>query len=168
MAAATGWAQPMAWRLTVSPTWLGERSGEARGSIDHAFDFRGLLERRIINVHMNTILLSLILTCFMQNGLLADPDCISITGDVLGIRERERAHFFGSGSTREAKMSFEKQSETYSLVLVTFGSCLWVRMFASVSPTMNSDPSIGQVFSIGAGGPKWGVDSLPLFDCVLR
>ncbi|PKI58781.1 hypothetical protein CRG98_020840 [Punica granatum] len=118
--------------------------------------------------------------------------------------------FFGSGSTREIKMSSEKQSETCSLVLVTLGCvpacfqvpfiCLWigrpgspvkkasanvrecpnlsrrllkcargrhwsfcpclrVRMFASVGPSVNSDPSFSQVLSVGAGGSKWGVDS---------
>ncbi|PKI60835.1 hypothetical protein CRG98_018766 [Punica granatum] len=39
---------------------------EARGSIDRAFDLRGSLERRIINVHANTVLMSLILTCFLK------------------------------------------------------------------------------------------------------
>ncbi|PKI61739.1 hypothetical protein CRG98_017851 [Punica granatum] len=134
------------------------------------------------------------------------------------LAERNDPFFFELGSTREAKMSSEKQSETYSLVRVTLGcvqtyfqvlfigswigrpgslvkkasanvreclglsrrllkcargchwsfcSCLRVRMFAFVGPIVNSDPSFGRVFSVGAGGPKWGADSLPLFGCVL-
>ncbi|PKI78383.1 hypothetical protein CRG98_001204 [Punica granatum] len=51
--------------------------------------------------------------------------------------------------------------------LVIFGgiSCLRVRTSASVGPVVNSDSGFGRAISVGAGGPKWGADSLPLFGC---
>ncbi|PKI48915.1 hypothetical protein CRG98_030691 [Punica granatum] len=67
---------------------------EARGSIDRAFDFRGSLERRIINILFDGV------------------------------------PFSGSGLTRETKTSFERQSETCSMVLVVLG-CVQVRFWVS-------------------------------------
>ncbi|OWM72561.1 hypothetical protein CDL15_Pgr005030 [Punica granatum] len=46
-------------------------------------------------------------------------------------------------------------------------SCLWLRTSASIDPTVNSDLSFGRVIFVGASGPKWGADSLPLFGCRL-
>ncbi|PKI70623.1 hypothetical protein CRG98_008997 [Punica granatum] len=52
--------------------------------------------------------------------------------------------------------------------LPIFGSpCPQGRVFAFVGPTANSDPGFGWVISVGANGPKWGADSLPLFGCML-
>ncbi|PKI41315.1 hypothetical protein CRG98_038301 [Punica granatum] len=50
-----------------------------------------------------------------------------------------------------------------------FSYCSWFRdrMFASDCRAMNSVPSFGRESSVGAGGPKWGADSLPIFGCVL-
>ncbi|PKI34394.1 hypothetical protein CRG98_045215 [Punica granatum] len=45
--------------------------------------------------------------------------------------------------------------------LLTLCSCLRVRMSVYV------DPSFSRVFSVGASGPKWGADNLPVFGCVL-
>ncbi|PKI65470.1 hypothetical protein CRG98_014128 [Punica granatum] len=56
--------------------------------------------------------------------------------------------FPGSRSTREMKMGSEKQSETYSLVLVTLGcvqSVLSNYVFAPIGLPVNSDPSLALV-----------------------
>ncbi|PKI58429.1 hypothetical protein CRG98_021187 [Punica granatum] len=42
-----------------------------------------------------------------------------------------------------------------------------IRMFAFGFPIVNSDLSFDRKSSVGAGGLKWGADSLPLFGCVL-
>ncbi|OWM89858.1 hypothetical protein CDL15_Pgr014597 [Punica granatum] len=43
-----------------------------------------------------------------------------------------------------------------------------IRMFAFGFPIVNSDLSFDRKSSVGAGGLKWGADSLPLFGCVLN
>ncbi|OWM72706.1 hypothetical protein CDL15_Pgr009163 [Punica granatum] len=45
--------------------------------------------------------------------------------------------------------------------------CPRASVFASVGPIVNSDSGFGWVISVGAGGPKWGADSFPLFSCML-
>ncbi|PKI68888.1 hypothetical protein CRG98_010743 [Punica granatum] len=102
------------------PTWLRRESEEARGSIDRAFDFRGLF-----------------------------PGAVYL--------------FVDRASRDSARKAFANVRGCLDLskrpLKCARSPCPHARLFASVGPTVNSDPSFGQVFSVGAGGPKWGANT---------
>ncbi|PKI45186.1 hypothetical protein CRG98_034423 [Punica granatum] len=52
-------------------------------------------------------------------------------------------------------------------LLLSRSPCSHVRTFVPNCRVMNSNSSYCRESFVGAGGPKWGADSLPLFGCML-